>query len=74
MRKDETLKHRKASSTLRVVDKAGNPVAGKKLTLRQTRHEFLFGCGAFDFLALTSYLVVYANFIYKMYYNIFEII
>lgn len=54
MRKDETLKHRKASSTLRVVDKAGNPVAGKKLTLRQTRHEFLFGCGAFDFLALTN--------------------
>ncbi len=49
--------HRKAKATLRITDAAGNPVAGKALRFKQTRHEFLFGCGAFDFLAYTSHFV-----------------
>ncbi|MBQ8109792.1 MAG: endo-1,4-beta-xylanase [Clostridia bacterium] len=40
--------HRKASATLRVVDAAGRPVAGRRLRLDQKTHDFLFGAGAFD--------------------------
>lgn len=54
MTKDTSLAHRKAKCTLRVTDQAGNVVANQRLTLRQTNHEFLFGCGAFDFLAYTN--------------------
>ena len=39
---------RKATATLRIVHADGTPVAGKQLRLRQTSHQFLFGCGAFD--------------------------
>lgn len=51
MIKDTSLAHRKAKCTLRITDQTGNIVANQRLTLRQTNHEFLFGCGAFDFLA-----------------------
>ena len=54
MKKYENLAHRRANSVLRVTDEQGNPLARTKLRLRQTRHEFLFGCGAFDFLAYTE--------------------
>lgn len=54
MTKDTSLAHRKAKCTLRVTDQAGSVVANQRLTLRQTNHEFLFGCGAFDFLAHTN--------------------
>jgi len=40
-------RNRKGAVTLRVVDAAGRPVAGASLALRQTAHEFLFGCNAF---------------------------
>jgi len=46
--------HRKAKSTLRIIDESGNPVANLRMNLRQTNHEFLFGCGAFDFISLTE--------------------
>lgn len=49
MTKDISLSHRKAKCTLRITDQTGNIVANQRLTLRQTNHEFLFGCGAFDF-------------------------
>ncbi|MCX7687774.1 MAG: endo-1,4-beta-xylanase [Fimbriimonadales bacterium] len=39
--------HRKAETTVRVLDSRGRPVSGAKLTLRQTRHAFLFGCNIF---------------------------
>lgn len=54
MTKDTSLAHRRAKCTLRITDQAGNIVANQRLTLRQTNHEFLFGCGAFDFLAYTN--------------------
>lgn len=54
MTKGPSLAHRKAKCTLRVTDQAGSVVANQRLTLRQTNHEFLFGCGAFDFLAYTN--------------------
>lgn len=45
----EKTTHRRTSKVVRVVDESGNPLTGKKLRFTQTNHEFLFGCGAFDF-------------------------
>lgn len=44
----DRVAHRRAKRSIRVVDGNGNPLAGAGLRLRQTNHEFLFGCGAFD--------------------------
>jgi GH35 family endo-1,4-beta-xylanase len=41
--------HRKADAVIRVIDAAGNPVAGANVTVNQTRHEFLFGCNIYGF-------------------------
>ncbi len=46
----DKLLSRKAKCRLHIVDAMGNPVSGKKLQFKQTNHEFLFGCGAFDTL------------------------
>ncbi len=54
MKRYDDLSHRKAKCLLRVVDRQGNPVADAKLHLKQTRHEFLFGCGAFDLMAYAN--------------------
>ncbi|MGD7045660.1 endo-1,4-beta-xylanase [Jeotgalibacillus proteolyticus] len=42
------LKHRMANKTIKLVDAAGQPVAGKEVEIKQTNHAFLFGCGIFD--------------------------
>lgn len=42
---------RKSKSLLHVTDSNGNAIANSSLRLKQTNHEFLFGCGAFDALA-----------------------
>lgn len=44
------LMNRKAKCRLYVTDAAGNPICNKRLNLKQTNHQFLFGCGAFDTL------------------------
>jgi len=41
-------KHRKAAATIRVRDAEGRPVPNARLEIRQTGHEFLFGCIIFD--------------------------
>jgi GH35 family endo-1,4-beta-xylanase len=41
-------KHRKAEATISVVDAAGKPVPGAKITVEQTRHAFLFGANIFN--------------------------
>ncbi len=46
--KNDDLQHRKAKCRLRITDKQGQPISEKKLFLKQTNHEFLFGCGGFD--------------------------
>ncbi len=48
------LAHRKAACRLHVTDGAGNAIANQTLKLKQTNHEFLFGCGAFDTLPYTN--------------------
>ena len=45
-----SIEHRKATKRVKVVNAAGTAMTNTKLTLRQTNHKFLFGCGAFDFL------------------------
>ncbi|GAF68419.1 unnamed protein product, partial [marine sediment metagenome] len=39
--------HRTSDVTLTVLDAAGKPLAGKTVTVRQVRHQFLFGCNIF---------------------------
>lgn len=46
--------HRKATCTMRLTDAFGNPLALHHIHVQQTRHEFLFGCGAFDFLSYVT--------------------
>ncbi len=43
------IEERKATALI-TVTKNGKPVANTELRLCQTNHEFLFGCGAFDFV------------------------
>ena len=39
---------RQAETILHITDKEGNAAANTVFSVRQTEHEFLFGCGAFD--------------------------
>ncbi len=39
--------HRTALVTLTVTDSSGRPLAGRQVTIRQTRHKFLFGSNAY---------------------------
>lgn len=48
------ISHRKAACKLLVTDSQGKPVKNTRLKLKQVQHEFLFGCGAFDFLPYTN--------------------
>ena len=43
----DTLSHRKATARLRLMNADGTPVANRPVDVRQTSHQFLFGCGAF---------------------------
>ena len=43
-----SLSHRKSFATLRVLHPNGNPAANTRVRVRQTSHEFLFGCGGFE--------------------------
>lgn len=52
----DKLAHRKASKTIRLVDPAGRPVADAEVSVRLTRHKFLFGCGFFDAIPLANRL------------------
>lgn len=46
--------HRKSSVDIEFKDSNGKKLANKDITIELTNHEFLFGCGAFDFLPATS--------------------
>ena len=50
-----TPSHRIGESIVKVIDRNGNPVSDKELVLNQKSHEFLFGCGAFDFMAFPGH-------------------
>ncbi|MBR5418354.1 MAG: endo-1,4-beta-xylanase [Clostridiales bacterium] len=44
------ISHRKVSKKVLFTDNEGKALANKEIRVSQTNHEFLFGCGAFDFL------------------------
>ncbi|MCR5178126.1 MAG: endo-1,4-beta-xylanase [Lachnospiraceae bacterium] len=44
------IDHRKVNKRIRFTDENNNPLANRKIGIRQTNHSFLFGCGAFDFI------------------------
>jgi len=49
-----TLNHRRAATTLTLLDGAGRPMPGQSVTAELTQHEFLFGCGVFFLIDLLS--------------------
>lgn len=49
-----SYEHRKARAVLRVRDAKGTPVTNAKLHLAQQKHDFGFGCGAFDAIPCTN--------------------
>ncbi|HPU63854.1 MAG TPA: endo-1,4-beta-xylanase, partial [Mobilitalea sp.] len=51
---DNKYKHRMATSVIRFVGKDGSPLANKRIDISQTKHEFMFACGAFDTVALVN--------------------
>ena len=48
----DRLNHRKATAALQVLNADGTPAANRTIEVNQTSHSFLFGCGAFETLAL----------------------
>lgn len=54
MNDTQNINHRKTSCKLHFLDGTGKPLRNQTITVKQTNHEFLFGCGAFDSL-------IYAN-------------
>lgn len=48
------LSHRKATAKIQIIGKDSKPLANTKVTVNQTNHEFLFGCGAFESIPYTN--------------------
>jgi len=48
------LKHRQAEARLRILHADGTPAARLPVRVDQTSHRFLFGCGAFDAVAMNA--------------------
>ena len=48
----EQLNHRKADARVQILNPDCTPFANRPVQIDQTSHEFLFGCGAFDAVAL----------------------
>ncbi|MBR5257654.1 MAG: 1,4-beta-xylanase, partial [Clostridia bacterium] len=54
MNMTDPLAHRKATARLRVFKPDGTPAANLNISVKQTAHRFLFGCGAFDTVRQTN--------------------
>jgi len=50
----DSLQHRKAHAGLRILNPDGTPAAGQPVQIDQVSHRFLFGCGAFDAVAMSK--------------------
>jgi GH35 family endo-1,4-beta-xylanase len=50
----QAFSHRKSRIKLRLVSAGGAPLANRELKVRQTRHQFLFGCGGFEAVELAG--------------------
>lgn len=54
MNANDALKHRKGSKTIQFLGKDGLPIGNSEVSIKQTKHAFLFGCTAFSALQLTN--------------------
>ena len=78
------ISHRKVSKKVLFTDNEGKALANKEIRVSQTNHEFLFGCGAFDFLpyvtmgatelqdAVDKWLAVFNYATLPFYWGLFE--
>ena len=48
----DQLNHRRADARLRILNPDGTPAASRPVRIDQVSHRFLFGCGAFDAVAM----------------------
>ena len=48
----DLFRHRKATVQVRILKEDGRPATGQQVQIDQVSHQFLFGCGAFDAVAL----------------------
>ena len=48
----DQLKHRRADARLQLLNPDGTPAVNRPVQIDQVSHQFLFGCGAFDAVAL----------------------
>ena len=48
----ESLQHRQSAARLLILDHDGTPAANRPVTVDQVSHRFLFGCGAFEAVAM----------------------
>ncbi len=48
------LTHRKVTKRIRFTDSNGAQLSNREITLSQVNHEFLFGCGAFEFVPFVA--------------------
>ena len=48
------LNHRRAEARLRILHADGTPAANVPVRVDQVSHRFLFGCGAFDAVAMNK--------------------
>lgn len=48
------IHHRKVHKRIRFTDKNDQPLANRQIGIHQKDHEFLFGCGGFDFIPFVS--------------------
>ena len=48
----DQLMHRKSEAKIQKLNPDGTPASGRRFQVNQTSHQFLFGCGAFDSVAL----------------------
>ncbi len=44
------IAHRKVTKRVQVLNAEGKPLSSAKVSVKQTNHSFLFGCGGFDFI------------------------
>ena len=51
---DQIIEHRTAKATVTIKDAADRPLANTPVTIRQTRHKFLFGCNVFGLRGLKT--------------------
>jgi GH35 family endo-1,4-beta-xylanase len=50
----KAFSHRKSRVRLRLVSAGGAPLANRDISVNQTRHQFLFGCGGFEAVDLAG--------------------